>query len=95
MVHAQMTQLPQLLDELLLHGIGGQQRPVGGTGQLQNDFKPRQQFRVLAQPLDELLFRRVQLVSAFSFVLHPHFIEPTVVICTLYSKEILPPLTRF
>jgi hypothetical protein len=49
----------------------------------------------LTELLDELNLTLAELVAASIFILHPHSIEPTVYICTFYSAEISPSLTRF
>ena len=75
LVHAGVTQLAQFLDEPLLHFIGGLQWTVRSARKFQDALEARLQFGMLSQPLHELSFRHVELVTADHFMLHPDLIE--------------------
>ena len=75
MVHARVAQLVQFLDEPLLHGIGALPRTVRRVREFQDALEARPQFGMLAQPLQELCFRRVERVTADRFRFHPDVIE--------------------
>ena len=87
-------QLAQLLDQQRLHFIGCFERAVRGVSEVEDVLQPGQPLRLLPKPLDELGFlRREPGVAEVRF--HPEFIAANGCVCTFYSAEILPPLTRF
>jgi len=88
-----MAQLAQRFNQLPLDGIGRFDGTVRIAGQFQDALKARPQFGMLAKRLEELLVGRAELLARLVF--HPHFIGGIGDICTFYSANIFPPLTRF
>src|SRR5580658_4644747 len=71
MMERRAAQLTQLLDEQLLHFIGGLQRTVGIVCDFQNALHPRHHRRMLTKLLDELRFLLTEFLRTAFCLLHP------------------------